>query len=76
IRWTIASDTFDAETDHVLQAILDTEISPELVPTEGGAVQATETIIGPYELHDFFVNLIARWGLAPSKVAFLAWHAW
>lgn len=76
IRWTIATDQFDAETDHVLQAILDTEITPELIPADAGFIQSTEATIGPYELHDFYLNLIARWGLAPSKVAFLAWHAW
>jgi len=76
IRWVIRTNQFDAATAHVLQAIVDTEITPELVPADSGAVQSTEALIGPYELHDFFVNLAARWGLAPSKIAFLAWHAW
>ena len=65
------------ETDRILTAILDTEISPELVPAdEGGAIQSTEDRIGPYALHDFYLHHIARLGLAPSKTAFLAWHAW
>ncbi|MBX9815884.1 MAG: NAD(+) synthase [Sphingomonas sp.] len=77
IRWTIATDQFDAETDHVLEAILATEISPELVPASaGGALQSTEARIGPYALNDFFLHHVVRHGLAPSKIAFLAWHAW
>ncbi|MET0270525.1 MAG: NAD(+) synthase, partial [Sphingomonas sp.] len=77
IRWCIASDQFDAETDRILDAILSTEISPELVPADAsGAIQSTEAKIGPYELHDFFLHYVVRYGLAPSKIAFLAWHAW
>ncbi|MEO0501669.1 MAG: NAD(+) synthase, partial [Pseudomonadota bacterium] len=64
--------------DEVLTRILETEISPELVPAdaETGAIQSTEDRIGPYALHDFFLYHILRHGLAPSKVAFLAHHAW
>lgn len=77
IRWSIGTSQFDAATDAVLQAILDTEISPELVPAdEQGGMQSTEEKIGPYELNDFFLHHIIRWGQRPSKVAFLAWHAW
>ena len=77
IRWTTATDQFDEETDAVLLSILDTEISPELVPaSEDGAIQSTEAKIGPYELNDFFLHHILRWGQKPSHVAFLAWHAW
>jgi NAD+ synthase (glutamine-hydrolysing) len=76
IRWCIASEQFDAATDAVLDAILSTEISPELVPAEDGVIQSTESKIGPYELHDFFLFHTMRYGLPPSKVAFLAWHAW
>ncbi|MGE0179503.1 MAG: NAD(+) synthase [Sphingomonas sp.] len=77
IRWTIKSAQFDAETDKVLQAILDTRISPELVPADAkGAMQSTEDRIGPYALHDFFLFHILRHGQPPSKVAFLAWQAW
>jgi NAD+ synthase (glutamine-hydrolysing) len=57
--------------------ILATTISPELVPPSAdGAVQSTEERIGPYDLHDFFVYYVTRFGLRPSKVAFLAFHAW
>ena len=77
IRWTTATDQFDEETDAVLLSILDTEISPELVPaSEDGTIQSTEAKIGPYELNDFFLHHILRWGQKPSHVAFLAWHAW
>ena len=77
VRWCIATDQYDVETDRVLDAILGTEISPELVPADdNGAIQSTEARIGPYELHDFFLHYIVRHGLRPSKVAFLAWHAW
>lgn len=76
IRWTITSGQVDPATDAVLGAILETEISPELVPAQDGVIQSTESTIGPYELHDFFLHHIMRWGHPPSKVAFLAWHAW
>jgi NAD+ synthase (glutamine-hydrolysing) len=78
IRWSVTSGQFDEATGTLLTAILGMEISPELVPAdeETGAVQSTEDRIGPYELHDFFLYHILRYGLAPSKVAFLAWHAW
>ena len=77
IRWTTTTSQFDEGVDSVLQAILDTEISPELVPAgEGGEIQSTQSIIGPYELNDFFLHHIIRWGQNPSHVAFLAWHSW
>ncbi len=77
IRWCVTSGQFDPATDAVLEAILATEISPELVPADaGGAIQSTEAKIGPYELNDFFLYHILRTGAAPSKVAFMAWHAW
>jgi NAD+ synthase (glutamine-hydrolysing) len=62
----------------VLLDILATEISPELVPgdAEGNAAQSTEDSIGPYDLHDFSLYYILRFGFAPSKVAWLAHHAW
>ncbi len=77
IRWATRTDQFDQATDAVLEAILGTEISPELVPAgEDGEIQSTEDRIGPYELNDFFLHHILRFGQRPSKVAFLAWHAW
>jgi NAD+ synthase (glutamine-hydrolysing) len=77
IRWTARTDQLDKATDAVLEAILAQEISPELVPIgEDGEVQSTEQKIGPYELTDFFLHHVVRYGQRPSKVAFLAWHAW
>jgi NAD+ synthase (glutamine-hydrolysing) len=77
IRWTIQTGQFDEQVDSVLADILDTEISPELVPAGAdGQIQSTQSIIGPYELNDFFLHHIIRWGQKPSHVAFLAWHAW
>ena len=74
IRWVSGSGQFDAETGETLAAILDTEISPELVP--GEEMQSTEAKIGPYALHDFTLFHVLRYGFRPSKIAFLAWHAW
>ncbi len=78
IRWCIRTSQYDADTDRVLGAILAQEISPELVPADAdtGAMQSTEGLIGPYALNDFFAHYVIRHGLAPSKIAFLAWHAW
>lgn len=77
IRWCIATDQFDAPTKAILSAILDTEISPELVPADAsGAMQSTESRVGPYALNDFFLHHVVRAGQPPSKVAYLAWHAW
>lgn len=74
VRWVIGSGQFDAATGETLAAILDTEISPELVP--GEHLQSTEDKIGPYALHDFTLFHVLRHGFRPSKIAFLAWHAW
>ncbi|MEG3160163.1 NAD(+) synthase [Sphingomonas sp. LB2R24] len=77
IRWCIRTDQYDAATDAILSTILAQEISPELVPAGAdGALQSTESMIGPYALNDFFAHCVIRHGLAPSKIAFLAWHAW
>ena len=63
----------DAQLASVLRDILATPVSPELLPpSEGEISQKTEEIVGPYELHDFFLYYILRWGFAPSKVYFLA----
>ncbi|WP_149826134.1 NAD(+) synthase [Streptomyces tailanensis] len=74
IRWVISSAQFEQETNDTLAAILDTEISPELVP--GEELQSTESKIGPYALHDFTLYHVLRHGFRPSKIGFLAWHAW
>jgi NAD+ synthase (glutamine-hydrolysing) len=80
IRWVISSGQFELDTNSTLQAILDTEISPELVPHADGddsrPAQKTAAAVGPYELQDFNLYYISRYGFRPSKVAFLACHAW
>jgi NAD+ synthase (glutamine-hydrolysing) len=77
IRWVIHSGDFDADTNATLDRVLNTIISPELVPAgANGEMQSTEDRIGPYALHDFALYYITRYGLKPSKVAFLAYHAW
>ncbi|GGD54484.1 NAD(+) synthase [Erythrobacter arachoides] len=77
IRWATRTDQFDPAVDAALEDVLGTEISPELVPAAAdGSIQSTESIIGPYELNDFFLHHVIRWGQSPSHVAFLAWHAW
>ncbi len=82
IRWVVAHDG-DGSTDlsdeakSVLQSVLDTEISPELVPPDAeGNVQSTEDLVGPYALHDFTLWHVLRYGIRPSKIAFLAERAW
>jgi NAD+ synthase (glutamine-hydrolysing) len=77
IRWVSGLEVFAGETAEVLLAILNTEISPELIPVKEGEVpQSTERSIGPYELQDFNLFYTLRFGFAPSKIAFLAHHAW
>lgn len=77
IRWAVASNMFSEEANETLLDVLATTISPELVPaSDTGVMQSTEDKIGPYALHDFWTYYITRFGLRPSKVAFLAYHAW
>ncbi|MFZ0256965.1 MAG: NAD(+) synthase [Gammaproteobacteria bacterium] len=79
IRWVVRTGQFDETTSQVLLSVLATEISPELIPGEDGQkgpAQRTEEKIGPYELQDFTLYFVTRYGFRPSKVAFLAEHAW
>jgi NAD+ synthase (glutamine-hydrolysing) len=77
IRWVINSRQLKPEVLETLDAILATEISPELIPAaQGEAPQSTETRIGPYALQDFTLYYTLRYGFPPSKVAFLALQAW
>ncbi len=73
----VANHEFEGDIRHTLTSIVDTEISPELLPpTEGGkASQSTEAEVGPYELHDFFMFHLARHGSSPAKVLYLAENA-
>jgi NAD+ synthase (glutamine-hydrolysing) len=77
IRWSAASGHYPESAATVMRAILEQEISPELVPAgKDGKIQSTEDTIGPYNLHDFFLNQTIRWGANPSRIAFLAHAAW
>ena len=78
VRWVAQSGSVAAGDDDVLDDILATDISPELVP--GGSAdrpgQSSEASVGPYELQDFHLYQVLRYGFAPTKVAFLAYTAW
>ena len=77
IRWVAERGLVGEAAVSTLHAILATEISPELVPAGAdGAIQSTQSIVGPYALNDFFLFYISRFGLKPSKVAYLAHQAW
>ena len=77
IRWVISSGQFDDEVGEIMRSVLDTEITPELVPVgEGEQVQSSEAKVGPYALQDFSLFQVLRYGFGPAKIAFLAWHAW
>lgn len=75
----LARDNQDKDEDltGVLEDILDTPVSPELLPAvQGNISQKTENLVGPYELHDFFLYYLLRWGFSPGKIYRLAIYAW
>ena len=77
IRWVISTGQFDEATNRVLLDVVGQEITPELIPTrEDHLPQSTEESVGPYSLQDFTLFHVLRYGYPPSKIAFLAWHAW
>jgi NAD+ synthase (glutamine-hydrolysing) len=78
IEWTMEKGKMGAGTSAVLRDILDTSISPELIPgrSAGEPQQSTEKILGPFDLHDFSLYYTTRRGYAPSKVAYLQAVAW
>jgi NAD+ synthase (glutamine-hydrolysing) len=78
VRWVADSGSLERGDDPVLDEILATQISPELVPADAKDApgQSSEDAVGPYELQDFHLYQILRYGYAPTKVAFLAWTAW
>ncbi len=82
LRWVIDTDQFGAEVSRVLATVIDTEISPELIPADASGpyttapAQSSEQKVGPYELQDFFLYHVLRFGNRPSKVAWLALAAW
>lgn len=77
IRFVAASGDVTAETAAVLERVLATEISPELVPAAAGErPQSTQQVVGPYALQDFNLFYLTRYGYRPSRIAFLAEEAW
>ncbi len=76
VKW-VADRLDDKNTQTTLADILDTPISPELLPADesGGIAQRTEDLVGPYELHDFFLYYTLRWGFHPRKIYVLARNA-
>lgn len=80
IQWIVKTGQFNPDANEILESILNTEISPELVPDDNAGrsrpAQKTESTIGPYELQDFNLYYITRFGFRPSKVAFLSYWAW
>ncbi len=73
IRYVIESFREDKRIAPILEDILDTPITPELLPHEAGEItQKTETIVGPYELHDFFLYHFIKYGAKPTKIRHLA----
>jgi len=74
IGWIARSEEFAEAASRTLENILETIITPELIPD--GRARASETRVGPYPLQDFHLYYVLRFGCAPSKVAFLAWNAW
>ena len=77
VKW-VADSIEDDSTRTVLHDIVDTPISPELIPADeqGNITQKTEDLVGPYELHDFFLYYTLRWGFRPKKVYFLTKEAY
>jgi NAD+ synthase (glutamine-hydrolysing) len=73
----VAERTKDESTHQTLLDIVDTPISPELIPgdEQGNITQKTEDLVGPYELHDFFLYYMLRWGFRPAKIYLLARQA-
>ena len=76
VNW-VAERTKDESTRQTLLDIVDTPISPELIPADeqGNITQKTEDLVGPYELHDFFLYYLLRWGFRPAKIYLLARQA-
>ncbi len=77
VRWIAEYGSLSQKANEILLDVLDTPVSPELLPPDekGNINQKTEEIVGPYELHDFFLYYVVRFGFSPSKILFLAEYA-
>jgi NAD+ synthase (glutamine-hydrolysing) len=78
IGWVALTNQLGEDVSRILREVLETEISPELIPGGEGdqPAQRSEEMVGPYDLQDFNLYYILRFGYLPSKVAFLAWSSW
>jgi len=78
LLWTAEGEHISPEIRRIIHDVLQTDISPELIPGQNGeqSAQKTEDVIGPYELQDFNLFYTLRFGYLPAKIAFLAWCAW
>jgi NAD+ synthase (glutamine-hydrolysing) len=78
VRWVAKTGQLGPSASAALEEVSNTTISPELVPGESATqpAQRTEQVVGPYDLQDFHLYYILRFGYSPTKVAFLAWSAW
>jgi NAD+ synthase (glutamine-hydrolysing) len=75
--WMAKTQQLGIEISAILEEIRETKISPELIPHENNQLaQGSEDIVGPYELQDFHLYYILRFGYSPAKIAFLAWSTW
>jgi NAD+ synthase (glutamine-hydrolysing) len=74
VRWA-AENEFDGPARKTLLDIVATDISPELLPAWTDKAQSTESAVGPYELHDFFLYYFLRFGATPEKILYLASRA-
>lgn len=75
VKW-IAENEYSGKIKEILMSIVNQPVSPELLPSENGDIfQKTEDIIGPYELHDFFLYYFVRWGFSFEKILYLAKNA-
>jgi NAD+ synthase (glutamine-hydrolysing) len=72
IEWNAESKEFGDDVRRALRRVLETDISPELIP----GAQKSEATVGPYDLQDFHLYYTLRFGYSPEKVAYLAWNAW
>lgn len=76
VGWIARSGQVDCNVRETLEDILRSRITPELIPASGGETVSAEDTVGPYELQDFNLYYLSRFGFRPSKIAFLARHAW
>lgn len=76
VAW-VARTQMDNASHSILEDVIDTPVSPELLPADkdGNIAQKTEDVVGPYILHDFFLYYVLRFGFSPEKIYFLAQHA-